>query len=143
MHLNEVEVLLKYLGFLSSLVNNIDFVTKNNYGNAKINFQDTLTQRHIQSHINFLFTIGISIIASRLELLRMLYNQVTLIIKLWLFVGLYVSHNFLLHLFMDPMSQVWSHSENAFAQRCKPSPQIIHYLHRFIEVKTDDGCSAF
>ena len=80
MHLNEVEVLLEYFGFLSTLVNYINFITENNYGNSKIHFQHALTQRHIQSHVNFLFTIGSFIISSRLELLRMLYNQVTLII---------------------------------------------------------------
>ena len=116
MHLNEVEVLLEYFGFLSSLVNNIDFVTENDYGNAKVHFQDALTQRHIQSHIMFFFTILSFIISSRLELLSMLYYQVTLFINSWLFVCLNVPHNFLLHLLMDTMSQVRRHSENAFAQ---------------------------
>ena len=116
MHLNEVKVLLEYFGFLTCLVNNIDFITENNYGDTKIHFQHALAQRHIQSHVNLFFTIGSIIISSRLELLCMLYNQVTLIIKLRLFVSLNVSHNFLLHLFMDSVSQVRRHSENAFAQ---------------------------
>ena len=116
MHLNEVEVLLEYFCFLSSLVNNIDFVTEYDYGDTKIHFEDALTQRHIQSHIMFIFTILSFIISSRLELLSMLYYQVTLFINSWFFVGLNVPHNFLLHLFVDPMSQVRRHSENAFAQ---------------------------
>ena len=116
MHLNEVEVLLEYFSLFSSLVNNIDFVTEDDYGNAKIHFQDALTQRHIQSHIMFFFTILSFIISSRLELLSMLYYQVTLFINSWLFVCLNVPHNFLLHLLMYTMSQVGCHSENAFAQ---------------------------
>ena len=57
MHLNEVEVLLEYFGFLSSLVNNIDFITEDDDGDAKIHFQDALTQGHIQSHVNFFLTV--------------------------------------------------------------------------------------
>ena len=57
MHLNEVEVLLEYLGLLSSLVHNIDFITEYNDGDAEVNLQDALTQRHIQSHVNFLLTV--------------------------------------------------------------------------------------
>ena len=116
MHLNEVEVLLEYFGFFSSLVNNIDFITENDNWDTKIHFQDALTQRHIQSHVNFWLIIINIIITSRLKFFRMLYNQVSLVIKLRFFVGLNMPHNFLLHLFMYTMGQVGSHSKDTFAQ---------------------------
>jgi len=41
MHLDEVKILLKKFSFLSTLVNDINFVTENDDGNTQVDFEDS------------------------------------------------------------------------------------------------------
>ena len=63
MHLNEVKVLLKQLCFLSRLVNDVDFVAKDDDWNTKLNFEDSFAKLHFKANVLCFITIRVEVIS--------------------------------------------------------------------------------
>jgi len=101
-HLDEVKIFLQQLRLLSCLMNDIDFVAQNYNRNAKVDFEDAITEGHIESDIHLVGThVGLKVVnagGGRLELFLPRNYQIAVVVEVRFFVCLGVPLNFLLHL---------------------------------------------
>ena len=123
-HLDEVQVLLQKFRLLARLVNDVNFVAQDDYRNAEVHFKDSFAQWHVKSDVVVGAQVGIQVVPARprrrlrlkLFLHGALVDQISIVVELGLLVGLRVSLNLLLHLFVRAGFHLGYQIENCLTQ---------------------------